>query len=80
MNGLTAADGIIKAVAAETRKSPGRHVSEVRVKVGRFMFADIAELTSAWNLLVTDTPLRSAKFTVKTIDDRICVLDEVIFD
>ena len=70
MHGLKAADILLSKVEAEVAKNPGREVVEVRVKVGRYLFADARELTSAWELIVRDTPLSKARLVLETTDGR----------
>jgi Zn finger protein HypA/HybF involved in hydrogenase expression len=79
MHGLSAADAVLQAALAELGKRPGESAKEVNVKVGRLLFADIAQFTSAWDLIAQDTPLKSAKLTVEVVDGRRCALAGVVF-
>jgi Zn finger protein HypA/HybF involved in hydrogenase expression len=80
MHGLSAADAVLHKVLSESERNPGRRVLEVKVKVGRFMFADMEEFTSAWQLIIQDTPLAGAKLTLDVVDGRDCILEAVVFD
>ena len=80
MHGLSAADAVLHRVLAESGRNPGKSVVEVKVKVGRFMFADLEEFTAAWQLIIQDTPLAGAKLTLDVVDGRDCILEAVVFD
>ena len=80
MHGLGMADALLHKVEGQSAQNPGKVVLEVRVKVGRFMFADLSELTSAWELIVRDTPLRDAKLSLELVDGRDCVLSGVVYE
>jgi Zn finger protein HypA/HybF involved in hydrogenase expression len=69
----------MRSVETQMEKNPGKSVVEIRVKIGRYLFADLDVFTSAWNLITQDTPLSNAKLTVESADGRECALSGVIF-
>lgn len=80
MHGLSVADGLLAKVNQEASKHPGEKVTEVRVKLGTAMFADTRELTSAWKLIVQDTPHRAAKLALERVPGRGCELLGIVFE
>jgi Zn finger protein HypA/HybF involved in hydrogenase expression len=79
MHGLTAADAILQKVEEQMEQNTGKNVLEVKVKIGKYLFANEDVFMSAWALIVQDTFLSNAKLTIEIVDGKNCQLSGVLF-
>ena len=80
MHGMAIADDIIQQAERLQKESGGKRVREIHLKVGRFMFSDLSELTEAFKFLAKDSPVKKAEIKVEYIDGHNCIFDKVVFE
>ena len=80
MHGLAIADDVIQHAEKALEENEGKTIKEIHLKVGRFMFSDISELTESIKFLAKDSPLQSAEIKVEYIDGHNCIFDKVVFE
>ena len=80
MHGMSVADDVIMQAEKIVKDNPGKRIKEIHLKVGRFMFPNIEELTSAFKFLAKDSIVKDARLEIEYVDGHNCIFDKVVFE